>query len=142
MTRILVGMSTCGLSAGARDTYRELEKLVPDEPAHELGFTGCIGMCYREPLVEVSETADARSTARLTPSRARRSSTDICNGAAIEDYVVYRDEPRGRAAAPRLPFCAQQDEIVLRNCGLIDPESIDEYEAAGGYEALRKALLG
>jgi NADH-quinone oxidoreductase subunit F len=134
-------MSTCGLSAGARDTYRELEKLVPDDPAHELSFTGCIGMCYREPLVEIREDGRRTIYGEVDPVRAREIvDAHLRDGVAIDDYIVYREDACGESAGPEAPFLARQDRIVLRNCGLINPESLDEYLQRGGYEATRKAL--
>ena len=56
MKRVLVGMGTCGLSAGALAVQEKLRELSAAHPgAFELAITGCIGMCYREPLVEVRE---------------------------------------------------------------------------------------
>ncbi|MBM3147186.1 MAG: NADH-quinone oxidoreductase subunit F, partial [Actinobacteria bacterium] len=141
MAKILVGMSTCGLSAGARDTYRELEELVPDDPTHELSFTGCIGMCYREPLVEIREDGRRTIYGEVDPTTAREIvDGHLRDGAPIDDYIVYREDASGRGAGPEAPFLARQDRIVLRNCGLINPESLDEYLQRGGYEATRTAL--
>ena len=52
MTRVTVGYSTCGIAAGAEETYKALEARLATlaEPA-ELLRTGCVGMCYQEPLV-------------------------------------------------------------------------------------------
>jgi len=142
MVRVLVGMSTCGLSAGARDTYSELEELMRGDPSHELGFTGCIGMCYREPLVEVREDGRRTLYGEVDPARAREIvDRHLGRGAAVDEYVVYREDPAGRASGPEAPFLAGQDRIVLRNCGIIDPESLDEYVRRGGYEATRTALV-
>ena len=54
MYKVKVGMATCGISAGAKAAYEKLAELVQNDGGlAELGITGCIGMCYREPLVEV-----------------------------------------------------------------------------------------
>jgi NADH-quinone oxidoreductase subunit F len=141
MAKILVGMSTCGLSAGARDTYAELERLLPGDSPHELTFTGCIGMCYREPLVEVREDGKRTIYGDVDPDRAREIvKTHLENGSVIEDYVVYAEDASKRKRGPEEPFLSQQSRIVLRHCGLINPESIDEYLECGGYEATRRAL--
>ena len=56
MKRVLVGMGTCGMSAGALAVQEKLRELVAAHPgAFELAITGCIGMCYREPLIEIRE---------------------------------------------------------------------------------------
>ena len=141
MAKILVGMSTCGLSAGARDTYEELERCVAGNPAHELTFTGCIGMCYREPLVEINEHGQRTIYGDVDVARAREiNEQHLQNGKILEDYVVYTEDASGRKGGVEEPFLTQQSRIVLRNCGSINPESIDDYVATGGYEATRKAL--
>jgi NADH-quinone oxidoreductase subunit F len=141
MAKILVGMSTCGLSAGARDTYAELQRLLPPGSRHELTFTGCIGMCYREPLVEVREDGKRTIYGDVDAERAREIvKTHLENGSVIDDYVVYIEDCSKRKGGPEEPFLSQQSRIVLRHCGLINPESIDEYLECGGYEATRRAL--
>ena len=141
MARILVGMSTCGLSAGARDTYRALEQLLPGKGEHELTFTGCLGMCYREPLVEVREDGRRTIYGDVDAEKAQRIvEQHLQGGTVLEDSVVYREDGAGGQSGEEAPFLTQQSRIVLRNCGVINPESLDEYIAQGGYEATRKAL--
>ncbi len=56
MKKIIVGMGTCGLSAGAQAVYDRLGVLAAEHPDQcELSITGCIGMCFREPLVEIDD---------------------------------------------------------------------------------------
>jgi NADH-quinone oxidoreductase subunit F len=77
----------------------------------------------------------------VTPDRASDIwSRHVLGGEVIADWVVKSFEEGGADGGSEGPFLARQRRIVLRNCGTIDPESIDEYEAAGGYSALRKAL--
>ncbi|MBN2559779.1 MAG: NADH-quinone oxidoreductase subunit NuoF [Phycisphaerae bacterium] len=141
MAKILVGMSTCGLSAGARDTYEELERLFSGDTSHQLTLTGCIGMCYREPLVEVREDSRRTIYGDVDPDRAREIvDKHLKNGTVIENYVVYTEDSSGRRGGVEESFLAQQTRIVLRNCGVINPESIAEYIEGGGYEATRQAL--
>ena len=141
MAKILVGMSTCGLSAGARDTYAEFEKLLAGDSSHELTFTGCIGMCYREPLVEIQENGRRTIYGDVDTGRAREIvEKHLEKGTVIEDCVVYSEDAAGRKGGAEEAFLIQQDRIVLRNCGIINPESIDEYIECGGYEATRTAL--
>ncbi len=141
MAKILVGMSTCGLSAGARSVYEELEKLLADDTKHELGYTGCIGMCYREPLVEIKDNGSRIIYGDMDAKRAGEIfEKHLQGGEVIEDYVVYTEDPSGKIGGKEGPFLAQQSRIVLRNCGIINPESIDEYIDKGGYKAVRAAL--
>jgi NADH-quinone oxidoreductase subunit F len=143
MKKIIVGMGTCGLSAGAQATYDRLKELSEEDPgAFELSGTGCIGMCYREPLVEVRE-GDARTIyGEVTPEVADLIvERHVRSGERLEASLVYGSAPDCPACGSEKEFLESQQRIVLRNCGTVDPESIDEYEEAGGYRGLRKALL-
>jgi NADH-quinone oxidoreductase subunit F len=98
-------------------------------------------MCYREPLVEVRENGTRVLYGEVTPERADEIlARHVLGGEAIDEWVVYREGPGAERGGAELDFMAAQERIVLRNCGVIDPESIADYEAAGGYQALRKAL--
>ena len=147
MKKVIVGMGTCGLSAGARAVYDRLEELstAKGAPVFELCRTGCIGMCYREPLVEVrDESGDRAIYGEVDPDLAGRIIEEhIGRGRPLEEHIAIRfaadaEGPDGVEA----PVLEKQNRIVLRNCGTINPESIDEYMATPeGYEGLRRALL-
>ena len=144
MKRIIVGMGTCGLSAGAQAVYDRLEELTAANPeAGELSLTGCIGMCFREPLVEIQDGSSRVIYGGVTPKSAEViMERHVLGGEVIEDQnLVYAIGPDGGTRGDEAEFLDLQERIVLRNCGHIDPESIDDYIAAGGYEAARKALL-
>jgi NADH-quinone oxidoreductase subunit F len=141
MRKILVGMSTCGISAGARDTYDRLKELLAGGE-DQLEITGCIGMCFREPLVEVREGGRRTIYGEVDPKRAEEIfETHLRGGEELAGSVVYRSENGQASDSPERSFLEGQTRIVLRNCGVINPESIEEYEASGGYRATRKALL-
>ncbi len=143
MCKIIVGMSTCGVSAGARLAYNKLEELLhkDNNKNDKLSFTGCIGMCYKEPLVEIQEGSNRYIYGDVTPERAAEIyESHVKNGKAINEYIIYSINEAGEKAGSELSFIDQQHRIVLRNCGLINPELIDEYIASGGYFATKKAL--
>ena len=142
MKRVLVGTGTCGLSAGAQAVHDKLRELTQARPGTcDLGITGCIGMCYREPLIEIREKGVRTIYGEVTPARAAEIfNRHLLGDEILEDYLVYRDEPGAEPRGSEISFLVPQERIVLRNCGVIDPESLEEYEAAGGYQALRKAL--
>ena len=146
MRKVIVGMGTCGLSAGARAAYDSIDDLLKSgaagrEPA-ELSITGCLGLCYREPLVEVREGGSRVIYGEVKPERAKAIvEGHLAGGRILSDCVVYSEDSSGRTGGSEKDFLALQKRIVLRNCGVIDPESIEEYEAAGGYRALRQALF-
>ncbi|MCK4572713.1 MAG: NADH-quinone oxidoreductase subunit F, partial [candidate division Zixibacteria bacterium] len=136
MKTVKVGLGTCGISAGGQKVFQALQDELKEHPgAFELKETGCIGMCYREVLVEVSNgDGSTRMYGEVTPERVGRIvEEDIIAGATIDEWLVSGE---GREVG----FFENQDRIVLRNCGIIDPGSIDEYIARGGYEGARTAL--
>ena len=143
MKQVLVGMGTCGLSAGAQAVHDRLRDLLaPYAKSCRLSITGCIGMCYREPLVEVREDGRRVIYGEVTPERAEEIvRRHVLGGEPLGEAIVYETAPGRAAGGSEADFLADQQRIVLRNCGWIDPESIAEYEEAGGYQALRKALF-
>jgi (2Fe-2S) ferredoxin len=144
MKKIIVGMGTCGLSAGAQAVYDRLEELVAENPDNcELHITGCIGMCFREPLVEINDGNSRVIYGGVNAKTAEQIMTShVLNGQRVEDdNLVYFQESDGATGGQEAPYLDLQERIVLRNCGNIDPESIEEYIAVGGYDGARKALL-
>jgi NADH-quinone oxidoreductase subunit F len=138
-SRVTVGLSSCGIAAGAAHVFDEFRTAFEEKGLGVLlKRTGCIGMCYREPLVDVDTPGAGRVTyGGVTRDGVHRIIEEhIVGGKPVEDLMV-------RAEGVTLPddsYYDRQVRLVLRNAGLIDPESIDDYIAAGGYEALRKAL--
>ncbi len=143
MKKIVVGMGTCGLSAGAQAAYDRLTELSEANPdVCMLTRTGCIGMCYREPLVEIREGDSRVFYGGVTPESAEEIfSKHVLGNEIIDDEnLVYVCEPDGKTSGSECAFLDLQERIVLRNCGTINPESIKDYEDAGGYQGVRKAL--
>ena len=143
MKKIIVGMGTCGLSAGAQAVYDRLDELVAEHPDQcELSITGCIGMCFREPLVEIDDGksrviyggVDAKSAEEIVQLHV------LNDERIVDENFVYCIEEDDSTNGEEAVYLDLQERIVLRNCGNIDPESIDDYIASGGYEAARKVL--
>ncbi len=140
MKKLVVGMGTCGLSAGAQASYDRLRELSQGSECG-LSITGCIGMCFREPLVEIREEGRRVIYGEVTPERASEIwNRHVLGGELVSDWVAA-SWSGGEAGGSERDFLALQKRIVLRNCGIIDPESIGEYEEQGGYSALRKVLF-
>ncbi|MBL0174352.1 MAG: NADH-quinone oxidoreductase subunit NuoF [Ignavibacteria bacterium] len=136
MKTVTIGLGTCGISAGGEKVYKAFMDELKERPgAFILKETGCIGMCYREPLVEISNGSGASYTyGEVTPERVGRIvEEDLVKDEAIDDWIVI-----GEGREPG--FFENQVRIVLRNCGCIDPGSIDEYIGTGGYTAIEKAV--
>jgi len=140
IAQVLVGMGTCGIAAGAKDTFQTLEKAIADQDLQvELKQTGCLGLCFSEPTVEVKGT-DGSSTVYGNVDAAfaeKIASEHLVTGTALSENV-YETPAADLFDTDADPL--KQKRIVLRNCGFIDPEIIDEYIARDGYAALSKAL--
>lgn len=132
---VRVGMASCGTAAGARKVFDILNsRLMNKGLPIELKKSGCMGMCYNEPLVEVI-SPDGENTLyiRVTPERLERIINEhLLGDQRISEFTISPQEWN--------ELMGQQKRIVLRHCGVIDPDNIDDYIAQGGYEALRKAL--
>ncbi len=142
---IKVGMSTCGLAAGADPVFAALSDEIKGRSiAWRVSRTGCAGMCSMEPLVEVAVPGQpAVMFGGVTPEFARQLIADCEAGKplpndnrvpAIAELARVAGEPVGTDGEPT------QYRIVMRNCGVIDPENIDQYLDRDGYRALAKAV--
>ncbi len=137
---IAVGLGSCGIAAGARGVLDALtEQLKERGLAAKLKQVGCMGLCYREVLVEVQGVPRGRKIlyGNVTPDMTERIIKEhVVEGKPVREWIVI-DSARKTTDAD---FLTKQQRIVLRNCGSIDPEQIDEYIAGGGYQAMNKAL--
>ena len=138
MKTIKVGLGTCGVSAGGEKTYEAIKDEIERQNIQAvLAETGCNGMCYREPLIEIiDEQQNSFLYGEVTPERAKRIMNEhIVGNSPVEEWIVQSSRPSEDDS-----FFKKQRRIVLRNCGIIDPNSIDEYIAVGGYQAIQKVL--
>jgi len=137
--RIAVGLGSCGVAAGAQALYDLIEKRA--DPARlVLHKTGCAGICHREPMLELYSPGGSHWTYVHLDEQGVRQILDrhIGRNRPVEKYLL---EGSGRAESVR-GFLAKQKKIALENCGVIDPESLDAYRAAGGYRAIGQVLGG
>ena len=132
---VRVGLASCGIAAGGRKVYHAFKAQLGDSGLDvKLKQTGCLGMCYNEVLVEVASPRN-KSTfyGKVTPDRVPRIiSEHLAQGKPVTEWAIPDGEITG--------LLAKQKRIVLRNCGLIDPEAIADYLAADGYQAIEKAI--
>lgn len=136
--KIIVGLGSCGLAAGAADVLSAFEaELEKNGVSAELGKTGCFGLCYREVLVDVVENGHRLSYGNVTPAMVPRIVKEhLAEGKPIEEWIALVDGDKGVEEA----FLKDQKRIVLKKCGVIDPESIDDAIAHQGYAAIAKVL--
>ncbi|TET46136.1 NADH-quinone oxidoreductase subunit NuoF [candidate division TA06 bacterium] len=162
-TKVMVGMATCGLATGAKEVFEALKKEAEKRKQKILVTkTGCIGFCSREPLVDVVQKERPRITyGEVDAKKVPGLLDDLSEGKVSKEWVVGKmtedeclaegskrryfegEEPEETREIPsydELSFYKKQKKIATRNCGFIDPESIEEYIARGGYFSLHKVL--
>ncbi|MDE5964054.1 MAG: NADH-quinone oxidoreductase subunit NuoF [Eubacterium sp.] len=130
--KIVIGEGSCGIAAGAEKVRKAL--LGCDLNGAKLTIAGCIGMCYLEPIVDIyDDNGDVKRLVRVTEKDAEKIAeyAQTGNEAAISDLLVSDEDKE---------FLDKQTRIALRRCGIINPESIDEFVEAEGYTALKKAV--
>ena len=135
---VKVGLASCGRAAGAMEVYKKLEGYLSQDPAtFTLRKTGCIGMCFEEPIVSLSGSEIGEITlGKVNSENVINLIEEYISGKIPSSNIILSD----KGEAPFNDLLAYQQRIVLQNCGRIDPLSIEDYEASGGYQALRKAL--
>ncbi|MCH4891097.1 NADH-quinone oxidoreductase subunit NuoF [Acidaminobacter sp. JC074] len=128
--KILVGSGSCGIAAGAD---RILNFLNTESWSMGLdvsiGITGCVGTCYLEPIVDVYDGPSMRRFVNVDESLAKEILEKVRDG---------KLDLKGSQEA--MNQIEKQNRIVLRNCGLINPESYSDYIKTGGYQSIKKCL--
>ncbi len=118
---------------------RLAEKGVADEV--EVTMTGCFGLCALGPIMIVYPEGTFYSRVEAD-TLDEIIDSHIIGGTPVEKYL-YREEADGNAIVHKLMdtrFYEKQHRVALRNCGLVNPEKIEDYIARDGYQALAKAL--
>ncbi|MDR1638512.1 MAG: NADH-quinone oxidoreductase subunit NuoF [Clostridiales bacterium] len=130
--RVVVGKGSCGIAAGASKISELLMKRAREEQVDaEIGTTGCIGLCYLEPLVTVEKDGQSVMYGRVDQAACEE---------IIRELQGVGDASAWKVSSADLGNLLGQTRIALRNCGIVDPEEIDAYIEKGGYKGLRKAL--
>lgn len=153
---LLVGMGTCGIGNGADVLYKIIQQHIADKSLNcGLKATGCFGFCAEEPLVTVYQPGKPMLIySRVIEKEVVNILEGAVSGKSYSKKVLCRIEAwdhltsnieygKGYEKYPQwneIPFFKGQKKLVLRNAGLINPESIEDYIAVGGYSALVKVL--
>jgi len=139
-TRIIVGLSSCGIAAGGKSVFETFKNKSKElNLSVDIEITGCIGMCYKEVLVNVIDEKNGNILyGSVKPEMVEKIlKQHVVDGNPVEEWIVHSD----KKPYSETSFFSKQKRIVLRNCGLINPESIDEYLNLNGYKALEKVLF-
>ena len=144
--RIQIGMATCGIASGALETKNAFEEVLAERKieAH-IRTVGCIGHCYAEPVVIMDHPESGFPPIfyhNVTPGKAKMLAKSFLEeGDPLFEHVLGAMEEND--LVPQVldfPRFNQEKRVVLEKCGRVDPESIYEYTADGGYETLAKIL--
>ena len=154
--RILVCSGTGCIATGSNKIHEIFEKLVKETPGIELVFspcggnheekvvgvkkTGCQGFCELGPLVRIQKGDKVIQYIKVQPNDCQEIFEKSVQGDEILERLLYKKGEEVYVQPDEIPFIAKQTRIVLENCGKFDSESLDEYLAAGGFEALKKAI--
>ena len=145
-TLIKVGVATCSRVVGAEETLAALRREVEAQGLEaDVMVTGCLGLCYAEPLVEIIYPRGEAVLYHKVPADkvpALLSETVASEGVAAE-MALATTGVRGFGSVPAiesLEFMRGQVRRLMANCGAIDPASIEHYVARGGYEGLIRTL--
>ncbi|MDH3355891.1 MAG: 4Fe-4S binding protein [Desulfobacteraceae bacterium] len=161
-TKVLFGMASCGIAAGAKTAFEKAMQEFPQGNGIQISQTGCLGFCEAEPLIEIVQTGKPRV---IYQNITEEKIVDVIHSYLENDFKKTK-WILGQVRDPRslmedqvenpirefdpiekipfledTPFYHNQVKIALRNCGYIDPDSIEEYIARGGYFAFFRALF-
>ena len=155
--RILVCSGTGCIATGSHNIYDIFSKLVKETEGVELVFspcgghhdekavgvkkTGCQGFCELGPLVRIQKGDKVIQYVKVQPDDCQDILAKSVLGDEVIDRLLYKKGETAYVQPDEIPFIAKQTRIVLENCGKFDAESLDEYMAAGGFSALKKAMF-
>ena len=155
--RILVCSGTGCIATGSNKIHEIFQGIVQDTPGVQLVFspcgghdedktvgvkkTGCQGFCELGPLVRIQKNGKTIQYVKVQPDDCAEIFEKSVLGDEVLERLLYHKGETAYVQPDQIPFIAKQTRIVLENCGKFDAESLDEYLAAGGFEALKKAMF-
>ncbi|MDF7825594.1 NADH-quinone oxidoreductase subunit NuoF [Pontiellaceae bacterium B12227] len=139
---ILVCAGTACESSKGIALYEALEKELKAQGVEgeaQLVKTGCFGFCEQGPIVKI--LPDESFYVKVGPEHAQQIVAEhIIKGRQVKELLYDKEQAAG-TSSDSIDFYQKQQRIVLRNCGVINPEFIDEYIAREGYAALEKVIF-
>ncbi len=130
--RIFVPRDAAAVAVGADEVVQALEQAAATRGhAVDIIRTGSRGLYWLEPMVEVSTSAGRVAFGPVTAADA---------ASVLEAMVSGGDHPLRLGLAEEIPWLKRQTRLTFARCGVIDPRSLDDYRAHGGYKGLERAL--
>jgi len=145
---IYIGAGTCGLGAGAGKTRKAVEEYLSNNQIEaEIIETGCIGLCSSEPLMDIQIPGFNRiSYEKVTEDKVENILSSVFKLEVAQNPKLgqfFTENLRKWDNVPNFndhSFFKPQTRVVLQNCGIINPVSIEEYVARGGYRSYLKTI--
>ena len=145
---IFLGTGTCGLGAGAGKTLESVKQYLDEKSVDaEIVEVGCIGLCAAEPMLDVQLPGRTRVSFQAVTHDVVPGLLDkALSGEMTGDLTLGQHRHANQRPFENVPyldahpFFAPQTRWVLANCGMINPQSIDEYIVRGGYQAFAKSV--
>ncbi len=134
--KIRIGLGSCGIAAGALKVKECVETEIQGRGLDiKVQTTGCIGMCHAEPILDVIDEQERVYTyGYVTPEMVKKIFDGHITGQSpVEKYLLATPEKE-------CDFLAGQKRVALRNCGIINPEQLQDYVDHEGYQALKRAV--
>ncbi|MBB6218594.1 NADH:ubiquinone oxidoreductase subunit F (NADH-binding), partial [Anaerosolibacter carboniphilus] len=132
--KVIVGQGSCGIAAGANKVFMEFGEQIKNKNLNiELMSTGCIGMCYLEPIIDIMDDDGNKTTyTKVTPEMVEEIIEETIKKARkLDQYMMSDGDERN---------LQKQKRIALRNCGVMDPENIEAYIERGGYQGIEQCV--
>lgn len=137
--KIVVGLGSCGIAAGGLKVMEAINRNISKlDFSVEVAETGCMGMCYKEVLVEVwDQKGNYTLYGEISPEKVDTIfEKHIVGGNVVEEWAIKLNNEVHSDQS----FFEKQQRIVLRRCGTMNPESLDEALKLNAYKAAEKAL--
>jgi len=151
---IRIGMGSCGIASGARDVHAALKhQVLLMGGGAEITSVGCRGICHHEPLIEIVDNGRSTLYGNVHPSDVRKIVRKHIKprGLFRKIHEGFRDtrarmfddsvwKPLSDREVDAKPYTGKQVHIVLENCGIVDPLSLEDYRRHDGMRALEECL--
>lgn len=145
---VMVNSSTSGIVAGSEATWRAIEQYAAERSLElDLAETGSIGLSSEDPVVSVQIPGRTRIFFnRITSDKVPSLLDDIFHQVIPDQHVIGQLLRKGQEpwkdvpALEDIPFFALQNRVVMESCGIVDPFSLEEYMAGGGFVAFLNTI--
>ena len=140
---VLICGGTACCSGGGDKIAEEFKKQLAEQNLDEtvqVVTTGCLGFCEQGPIVKI--LPQGTFYVQVKDADVKEIVAEhLVKGRVVQRLCYDPEQAKKLVAEANIPFYQKQYRIVLRNCGVIDPEKIDDYIARDGYKAIEKVLF-